>query len=246
MPQNTQPFLSIIFPAHNEEQRLPETLLQVSQFVKSQSYPIEVVIVENASKDRTLEIAHEFAAQNEYVLVLHEERPGKGLAVKEGMLAASGQYRFFCDVDFSMPITEIPKFLPPNLNNVDIAIGSREAKGAIRYNEPFSRHIIGRVFNMLVWILVLPGINDTQCGFKCFSADVTEKLFPLQSIQGWTFDVEILGIARQLGYKVVEVPVPWYYQPQSKVNVVKDFMRTLKELFKVRKIIRSRSYEKQI
>ncbi len=246
MPQKTPPFLSIILPAHNEELRLPETLIQVTQFVRSQTYPIEVVIVENASKDRTLEIAHEYAAQNENVLVLHEDRPGKGLAVKEGMLAASGQYRFFCDVDFSMPITEIPKFLPPNLNNAAIAIGSREAKGAVRYNEPFSRHIIGRVFNMLVWILVLPGINDTQCGFKCFSAEATEKLFPLQSIHGWTFDVEILGIARQFGYKIVEVPVPWYYQPQSKVNVVKDFLRTFKELFKVRKIIRSRSYEKQI
>lgn len=245
MPQIKQPYLSIILPAHNEELRLPETINQVTQFIQSQSFSIEVVIVENASKDRTLEIAREFAAQNENVLVLHEERPGKGLAVKEGMLAASGQYRFFCDVDFSMPITEIPKFLPPNLNNVEIAIGSREAKGAIRYNEPFSRHIIGRIFNMMVWILVLPGINDTQCGFKCFSAEVTEKLFPLQSIHGWTFDVEILAIARQLGYKIVEVPVPWYYQPQSKVNVVKDFLRTFRELFKVRKIIRSRSYEKQ-
>jgi len=246
MPQINPPFLSIILPAHNEEQRLPETLRQVTQFIQSQKYLIEIVIVENASSDRTLEIAREFASQNENVLILHEERPGKGLAVKEGMLAATGEYRFFCDVDFSMPITEIPKFLPPNLKNTDIAIASREAKGAVRYDEPFSRHIIGRVFNMVVWILALPGINDTQCGFKCFSAEVSEKLFPLQSIHGWTFDVEILAIARQLGYKIVEVPVPWYYQPQSKVNVVKDFMRTFKELLKVRKIIRSRSYEKQI
>jgi dolichyl-phosphate beta-glucosyltransferase len=246
MTKKTAPFLSIILPAHNEEQRLPETLRQVTQFIHSQNYLIEIVIVENASTDRTLEIAREFASQQENVLVMHEERPGKGLAVKEGMLAASGEYRFFCDVDFSMPITEIPKFLPPHLQNVQIAIASREAKGAIRYDEPFHRHIIGRVFNMLVWILALPGINDTQCGFKCFSAEVTEALFPLQSIHGWTFDVEILAIARQLGFKIIEVPVPWYYQPQSKVNVVKDFMRTLKELFKVRKIIRSRSYEKRI
>ncbi|MHB8086645.1 MAG: dolichyl-phosphate beta-glucosyltransferase [Anaerolineaceae bacterium] len=246
MSQKSQPYLSIILPAHNEEQRLPETLQQVVQFIQSQSYAIEIVIVENASKDRTLDIAREFASQHENVLVLHEERPGKGLAVKEGMLAASGEYRFFCDVDFSMPITEIPKFLPPYQQKVDIAIASREAKGAIRYDEPLTRHIIGRVFNMVVWILVLPGINDTQCGFKCFSAAVTEKLFPLQSIHGWTFDVEILAIARQLGYKVVEVPVPWYYQPQSKVNVIKDLLRTLKELIKVRKIIRTRSYEKQV
>jgi glycosyltransferase involved in cell wall biosynthesis len=246
MPPKTQPFLSIIFPAHNEEQRLPETLLQVTEFIQSQNYLIEIVIVENASSDRTLEIARDYASQHENVLVMHEERPGKGLAVKQGMLAASGAYRFFCDVDFSMPITEIPKFLPPNLNDVDIAIASREAKGAVRYGEPFHRHIIGRLFNMMVWILALPGINDTQCGFKCFSAEVSQKLFPLQSIHGWSFDVEILAIARQLGYKVVEVAVPWYYQPQSKVNVVKDFVRTFIELFKVRRIIRTRSYEKQV
>ena len=246
MPQNSKPFLSIVLPAHNEEQRLPDTLLQVTQFIQSQNYPIEIVIVENASADRTLEIAREYANHHENVLVMHEERPGKGLAVKQGMLAASGDYRFFCDVDFSMPITEIPKFLPPKMSGVDIAIASREAKGAVRYDEPFHRHIIGRVFNMMVWILALPGINDTQCGFKCFSAEVSQKLFPLQSIHGWTFDVEILAIAKQLGYKIVEVPVPWYYQPQSKVNVLKDFIRTFKELFKVRKIIRTRSYEKQI
>ncbi|PKN90189.1 MAG: glycosyl transferase [Chloroflexi bacterium HGW-Chloroflexi-4] len=246
MTQKTPPYLSIILPAHNEEQRLPETLQLVTQFIQSQNFVIELVIVENASKDRTLEIAREYASQHDNVLVLHEERPGKGLAVKQGMIAASGEYRIFCDVDFSMPITEIPKFLPPFQSNVDIAIASREAKGAVRYDEPLTRHIIGRIFNMVVWILVLPGINDTQCGFKCFSAEVSNKLFPLQSISGWTFDVEILAIARQMGYKVVEVPVPWYYQPQSKVNVVKDFMRTLKELIKVRKIIRTRSYEKQI
>jgi dolichyl-phosphate beta-glucosyltransferase len=236
------PFLSIILPAHNEETRLPQTLLQVEQFIKSQPYAIEVVIVENASSDRTLEIAREFAASIEKVLVIHEDRPGKGLAVKQGMLAASGDFRFFCDVDFSMPISEIPRFLPPQLSAAEIAIASREAKGAIRYGEPFYRHLIGRMFNLMVWMIALPGINDTQCGFKCFSAKATRELFPLQTIHGWAFDVELLAIARQLGYKVVEIPVPWYYQPQSKVNVFKDLFRTAVELFKVRKIIRTKSY----
>lgn len=237
-----KPFLSIILPAHNEEQRLPETLLQVDQFIKTQSFGIEVVIVENASSDRTLEIANVYAEQHKNVLVIHEEQPGKGLAVKQGMLAASGEYRFFCDVDFSMPIDEIPRFIPPQLTGVDIAIASREARGAIRYDEPFYRHVIGRVFNMMVWILALPGINDTQCGFKCFSAEASEKLFPLQTITGWTFDVEILAIAKQLGYKIVEVPIPWYYQAQSKVRVFRDLLRTARELLKVRKIIRTKSY----
>jgi len=237
-----KPFLSIILPAHNEEKRLPETLLLVEQFIKTQSFEIETVIVENASSDRTLEIAQKFAANHDNVLVLHEEQPGKGLAVKLGMLAASGDFRFFCDVDFSMPIDQIPQFLPPQLSGVDIAIASREAKGAIRYGEPLYRHLIGRVFNWMVWILTLPGINDTQCGFKCFSADASQKLFPLQTINGWAFDVELLAIARQMGYKIVEVPIPWYYQAQSKVHVVRDFLRTMLELVKIRKIIRTKSY----
>lgn len=237
-----KPYLSIILPAHNEETRLPETFKQVGQFVLTQSYAIEIVIVENASSDRTLDIAREFAGQHPNVLVIHEDRPGKGLAVKQGMLAASGEFRMFCDVDFSMPIDQIPKFLPPQLMDTDIAIASREAKGAVRYDEPQYRHLIGRVFNMMVWLLALPGINDTQCGFKCFSAEATRNLFPLQTIDGWTFDVEILAIAKQLGYKIIEVPVPWYYQPQSKVNVVRDFFKTAMELVKVRKIIRSKSY----
>ena len=203
---------------------------------------IEIVIVENGSTDRTLDVAKEFSQTHENVLVLHEERPGKGLAVKQGMLAASGDYRFFCDVDFSMPISEIPRFLPPQLNGVEIAIASREAKGAIRYDEPAYRHIIGRMFSMMVWILTLPGINDTQCGFKCFSAKATQELFPLQTIHGWDSDVEILAIARQLGYRIVEVPVPWYYQPQSKDNVIRDLVRTGLELLKIRKIIRTKSY----
>ncbi len=237
-----KPFLSIILPAHNEEQRLPQTLLQVDEFLQKQSFDIEVFVVENASTDRTLDIANFFAEEHPYLKVIHEELPGKGLAVKRGMLAAEGEYRFFCDVDFSMPIDELLRFFPPQLEGVDIAIGSREAKGAVRYNEPFYRHFVGRVFNMMVWVLALPGINDTQCGFKCFSAKAVEHLFPLQTISGWAFDVEILAIAKQLGYKVVEVPIPWYYMPQSKVNVFKDFVKTALELLKVRKIIRTKSY----
>ncbi len=236
------PFLSIILPAHNEESRLPETFHQLESFIQSQNYLIEVVIVENGSSDHTLEVANDFAKTHPNVLVIHEERPGKGLAVKQGMLAATGEYRFFCDVDFSMPITEIPRFLPPQLEGVDIAIASREAKGAIRYDEPAYRHIIGRLFSYMVWILALPGINDTQCGFKCFSAKATEELFPLQTIHGWAFDVEILAISRQLGYKIIEVPVPWYYQKQSKVNVIRDLVRTAQELLRIRKIIRTKSY----
>ena len=239
------PFLSIILPAHNEEQRLPQTLLEIDQFISEQSWKVEVVIVENGSLDRTLEIAREYASSHTNVVVIHEDRPGKGLAVKQGMLAASGNYRFFCDVDLSMPIDQIPRFLPPVLTSVDIAIGSREAKGSIRYNEPFYRHFIGRLFSYVVWFLVLPGINDTQCGFKCFTAAATQKLFPLQTVHDWAFDVEILAIAKKMGYKIVEVPIPWYYSPQSKVNVLRDLLQTTRDVLKVRKIIRSKAFEEK-
>jgi glycosyltransferase involved in cell wall biosynthesis len=157
-----QPFLSIVFPAYNEEQRLPETLNIALAFIGSLPYTSEIVIVENGSSDRTLEIARDFAANNPVVTVLHIEEAGKGRAVQKGMLAARGQYRFICDVDLSMPIDEIPRFLPPLSEDVDIVIASREAPGSVRYDEPYYRHFIGRIFNNLVRWMILPQLQDTQ------------------------------------------------------------------------------------
>ena len=138
------------------------------------------------------------------------------------MLEAQGEYRIFCDVDFSMPVKEISRFIPPALPDMDVAIASREKNGAVRYNEPAYRHFIGRGFNTLVRWMALPGLQDTQCGFKCFREEVAERIFPLQTIDGWTFDVEVLFIARRMGYRIVEVPIPWYYNADSKVRVFKD------------------------
>jgi dolichyl-phosphate beta-glucosyltransferase len=240
---NTSPiFLSIIFPAHNEETRLPETLKQALIFVKSQLYPIEIIIVENASIDSTLKIATEFALIHLNTTVIHEDFPGKGLAVKTGMLAAKGKYRFVCDVDLSMPISEIIRFIPPLLNDVDIAIASREAPGAVRYDEPLYRHLIGRIFNNMVRWLTLPNLQDTQCGFKCFSAEAAEALFPLQTMNGWTFDVEILAMAIQMGYRITEVPIHWYYHPQSKVHILRDSYHMALDLIKIRRNVRARKY----
>jgi glycosyltransferase involved in cell wall biosynthesis len=165
--------------------------------------------------------------------VLREERRGKGLAVKRGMLEATGQYRFICDVDLSMPIEEVSRFIPPNSDN-DITIASREAPGAKRYNEPEYRHFIGRIFNFIVRVMAIPGYHDTQCGFKCFSAKAAEELFPYQTINGWTFDVEILYVARKLGYKIFELGIPWYHDPHSKVKVFKDSFQMMLDLIKIR------------
>lgn len=237
-----QPFLSIVFPAYNEEQRLPETLKSTLTFTRSQSYKSEILIVENGSSDRTLEIARDFATENPNVTVLHNDEAGKGRAVQRGMLAASGQYRFICDVDLSMPISEIPRFLPPQTKNVDIVIASREAPGSVRYDEPYYRHFIGRIFNNLVRWMILPQLQDTQCGFKCFTASAVETIFPLVTIPGWTFDVEVLAIAFKMGYRVKELPIPWYYHPHSKVRVIRDSLRMALDLVAIRRKLRSGCY----
>lgn len=240
----TTPFLSIVLPAHNEEQRLPRTLDEINVFIQAQSYPIEVVLVENGSTDRTLEIAREYATRQSHLNVIHEEQRGKGRAVRTGMLAAKGQYRIFCDVDFSMPVSEINRFIPPALPDSQVAIASREAPGAIRYHEPYYRHLSGRVFNTLVRILALPGLQDTQCGFKCFRGDIADEIFPLQTNNGWTFDVEVLYIARQRGYKIVEVPIPWYFNPESKIRMARDSWNMLRELLAIRRNSRAGLYRK--
>lgn len=226
--------LSIIIPVHNEESRLPRTLEQVYSFLSAQSYTAEVIVIDNGSQDNTLKIAREQAKDQPLLSAMHVPEKGKGNAVKQGMLAARGEYRFMCDADFSMPASEINRFLPPALDNYDIAIASREAPGAIRYNEPQYRHFVGRIFNGLIRLIALPGLHDTQCGFKCFRAQVAEEIFPLQMIRGWAFDVELLYIARKRGYRIMELPVSWYFNPESKISVLRDAGRMALDLFRIR------------
>ncbi len=236
-------FLSIIVPAHNEESRLTDTLSQLRDFCESQPFSSEIIIAENASNDKTLVIANDFANRYPEFAVLHDDRPGKGLAIQAGMLAARGEYRFICDADLSMPVQEITRFIPPSLQGVDIAIASREAPGAVRYNEPALRHFVGRVFNNLVRLIILPGLQDTQCGFKCFTQKAAETLFPLQTVTGWTFDVEILAIAQRLGFKIVEVPIPWYHFGSSKVRVLQDSVKMALDLIRIRVSINKRNFK---
>ena len=158
----------------------------------------------------------------------------KAAPFRRGMLAAEGEYRFICDADLSMPIEEVNRFLPPQAPPYDVAIASREIPGAVRYHEPAYRHWIGRVFNWLVRVITLPGLQDTQCGFKCFRAESARNLFPDQTIHGWTFDVEILFLATRRGYKVIEIPIPWYYNPGSRVRIIRDSVHMLGDLFRIR------------
>jgi glycosyltransferase involved in cell wall biosynthesis len=228
-------FLSVIIPAHNEEKRLPPTLKAVNSFLERQSFPSEILVVENGSQDQTAVVTEAFAADNDRVRLLREHGRGKGLAVRRGMLEATGEYRFICDADLSMPIHQVLRFVPPQLTDFEAAIGSREAPGARRYNEPTYRHVQGRVFSNLVKLLAMPGFEDTQCGFKCFRGDVAVQLFSLQTLDGMSFDVEVLFIARKRGYRIVEVPIDWYYQSESRVRPFSDPARMLVDLMQIRR-----------
>lgn len=225
-------FLSVIIPAHNEESRLPDTLEQVFHFLGKQSFESEVIVVENGSTDDTFKVAQQFAGKHANYRVLQSEK-GKGAAVRRGMLEARGEYRFMCDADLSMPVDEIVKFIPPVLDHFDVAIASREAKGAVRYNEPSYRHIGGRGINYIIQLLILPGLNDTQCGFKCLQANVAEDIFKRQTLNGWSFDIEMLYLARRRRFRVREIPIHWYYHPETKVSAVRDALRMIGDIFRI-------------
>ncbi len=158
------------------------------------------------------------------------------------MLEASGQYRFFADADFSMPVEQINRFLPPACS-FDLAIASREAPGAIRYGEPIYRHLTGRVYNLLVRALVLPGLQDTQCGFKCFRAGAAEDIFSYLTITGWSFDVEILAIARRHGFTITEIGIPYYYNVDTKISVLGQSWRMFIDLLNIRRNVRQGAYD---
>ncbi len=237
-------FLSIIIPAHNEERRLPPTLTAINAYLDKQPYASEIIVVENGSLDLTAVVTEAFAADHPRVTLFSEGGRGKGLAVRRGMLEARGRYRFICDADLSMPIEEVAKFLPPQRDGFDVAIGSREAPGARRFNEPAYRHLQGRVFSNLVKLFALPGFEDTQCGFKCFRAEAAEAIFQVQRFNGMSFDVEALFIARRRGYKIIEVPIDWYYRAESRVHPILDPLRMLRDILIIRRNWAQGKYER--
>lgn len=230
-----QPLLSIVIPAYNEETRIGHTLEEVIRFLKTRPYSWNVVVADDGSTDGTAAIVADLSRDHPMLQLIQLPHRGKGWAVKNGMLAATGKYRFLCDADLSMPIEQVERFLPPAADKrVDVIIGSREAPGSRRIGEPPRRHLMGRFYNMLVRALVVPGIRDTQCGFKCFRGEVANQIFPYQTMDGFAFDVEILYLARQAGFTVREVGIDWRYRGASKVRPLRDPLAMSIDLLTIR------------
>ncbi len=225
--------VSIVVPAYNEERRLASTLSTLSEFLRGQAWDWEVRVVDDGSRDRSAEIADAFAAGDPRVVVHREPHRGKGGAVKAGLLAARGDFRFICDADLSMPVNELRRFLPPIAPDFDVAIGSREGKLARRVGEPAYRHLMGRLFNRLVQRIALAGIEDSQCGFKMFTASAVASIFPLVTVDGWSFDVEALAVAREQRLRIVEVPIEWHYRTESRVSMWRDGPMMVRDVLRI-------------
>ena len=226
--------LSIVVPAFNEERRLAATLATLCDYLGRQPWEWEVRVVDDGSVDDTARIAESFSSTQPRVVVQREPHRGKGGAVKAGLAAAPGEYRFICDADLSMPVDEISRFLPPQAADFDVAIGSREGRLARRVGEPAYRHLAGRLFNFMVQRLALPGIEDSQCGFKMFTAEAVSSIFPRVTVDGWAFDVEALTIARQQRLRVIEVPIEWHYRADSQLSILRDGAGMLRELLRIK------------
>ncbi len=220
----TTPFLSVIVPAYNEEAGIDETITRLVDFLGSRERDWELIVVNDGSEDGTASLVSARAEGDKRIRLIDAPHRGKGAAVRRGMMEASGQYRFFCDSDLSMPPEHIERFFDNDAGGTprfDVTIGSREAPGARRIGEPWRRHFYGRMFNWLVRATAVRGIHDTQCGFKMFSAEAAQAVFRLQRLDGWAFDVELLFLARKAGFSVGEAPIDWRYDPDSRVSLLK-------------------------
>jgi len=228
------PYLSVVIPAYNEEKRLPKTLESVYAYLKTTSYSFEIVVVDDGSLDGTVDMVQEFAkhADEETVrLVSYAPNQGKGFAVRTGMLAARGDYLLMNDADGSSPIEEVERLLEGLKPDNRVVIGSRAKEDpTAKVNALFYRKYIGNTFNLIVQSLLLPGIRDTQCGFKLFESKAAQHIFSVARLNGYAFDVELLYIARIHDYKIREVAINWNNAEGSKVNVLTDSPRMLLEV----------------
>jgi dolichyl-phosphate beta-glucosyltransferase len=230
-----KPFLSVIIPAYNEAKRLPLTLIDIDKHLDEQEYSYEIIVINDGSTDDTAEIVTRFSSLiNNLRLVDNTENKGKGAAVRQGMLGAKGLWRLFMDADNSTSIVEFNKMIPYFKSGYEVVIGSRAVKGSRKMpHQPFYKEIMGKLGNLFIRLVLIRGIHDTQCGFKCFSEEAAEKIFSLTKIDRWGFDAEALALAKNLHYKIKELPIFWVNDARSHVKL-KDYLQVLLETVKVR------------
>jgi dolichyl-phosphate beta-glucosyltransferase len=227
--------LSVVVPVYNEEKRLKPTFKDMVSFLDRQSYDWEIVFVNDGSKDGTSQLIKRLVTDRKNIrLINNEVNQGKAAVVTQGMLAAKGDWCLFMDADNSTKIEEINKFWPL-IKNYEVLIASRYISGSeIRSRQPLSRRILSRLGNILVRMLLVPGIKDTQCGFKMFSKDITEKIFTLITVKKWSIDLEIMAICKSNKVLVKEIPIIWEEGLGSKLKVAKAASRTFKDLFSIK------------
>jgi dolichyl-phosphate beta-glucosyltransferase len=227
---------SIVIPAYNEGARLGTTLEKVLNYIAQHGCDAEVIVVNDGSRDNTAELVRSFAEKNPAVrLVENPGNRGKGYSVRHGMLSARGRVVLFTDADLSSPIEEVPKLLQPLADGADIAIGSRWLRSELQtQRQPLHRQLFGRIFNLLLRAALGLQFRDTQCGFKVFRRRALEKIFPLQKIERWGFDPEILFLARKFGFRVEEVPVAWGHSGETRIHPLLDGTRMFLEMLRIR------------
>ncbi len=230
----SQPFLSVIIPAHNESKRLPITLLDIDKRMSGVDYDYEILVVENGSKDNTAEIVRKMMPTIKGLRLMELQIGSKGNAVRQGMLVAQGKYRLFMDADNATTVDHFEKMRPFFDEGYGVVICSRAHKESkLDPPQPIYRQIPGKIGNLIIQILVLPGVWDSQCGFKAFSAEAAEKIFKLSRIAGWGFDVEILALAKKFGFRIKEVPVHWVNDINSTVGM-SAYITTLWDTVRIR------------
>ncbi|MCH8273655.1 MAG: glycosyltransferase family 2 protein [Armatimonadetes bacterium] len=234
-----RPHLAVIVPAYNEEPRLADSLGRIREYLDSQAYTWTVLVISDGSTDRTPDIAKRFTEEDErFELIEYRPNRGKGYAVRTGMLTAEADWLLLCDADLAAPIEEVEKLFAAA---TPVAIGSRAlSESQLEIHQPKFREMAGRLFNGVVRVLGVPGLKDTQCGFKLFSYDAAAAIFPRCRLNGYSYDFEALMLARALGFEITEVPIRWSHQEGSKVRLIRDGFRMLRDLAALRLTFRSR------
>lgn len=227
------PYLSIVIPAYNEERRLGPTLHRLHAYLSDQEYSWDIVVVSNGSSDDTAGLVRRCSEEIPNVRLIEISARGKGIACRTGVMDSAGDVVFLCDADLSMPPSSLAAFID-RIDVADVVVGSREASGSKRFREPWHRHFMGRVFNLLVQMIAVKGIEDTQCGFKALRRQSAHDLFTEQRLNGFAFDVELLYLAQKYGLRIEEIGIDWYFNDDTRVRPGIDTLGMVKELIMIR------------